>query len=175
MAPLRTLRHPAQTSLIHHLCLLAHVSSKREWRLCYGLTLSCAAALRCCFWIGSCPLATRGRYSPWPTSINNRRKSPDWRLKLTKHYQDGYIRFAIKKSVPHRWESLWWENSETGKRVRRTVVIRTVEKYPTEELANAAINGMRLQLNSERNRLMASNPLLTVGGLTQLELYISTS
>jgi hypothetical protein len=46
--------------------------------------------------------------------------------------------------------------------VRRTIVIGTVEKYPTVELANAAINGFRLQLNSKRSRLTVSQPLVTI-------------
>jgi len=49
--------------------------------------------------------------------------------------------------------------------VRRTIIIGTVEKYPTIELANAAINGFRLQLNSKRRRLTVSQPLVTISDL----------
>jgi hypothetical protein len=72
------------------------------------------------------------------TSCLRSPNSCSWRLQLTKHYQGGYIRFATRKSVPSRWEFLWRENNETGMLVRRTIVIGTVEKYPTVELANAA-------------------------------------
>ena len=40
----------------------------------------------------------------------------------------------------------------TGKRVRRTTVIGTVEQYPTRELAQAAVNGLRMQINEDRLR-----------------------
>jgi integrase len=94
---------------------------------------------------------------------------------MAKHYQDGYIRLALRKSVSPRWEFLWRENTETGKPVRRTIVIGTVEKYPTEELANAAINGLRLQLNSKRNRLMASKPLATISDLIDYYIVVELS
>jgi integrase len=101
--------------------------------------------------------------------------SCSWRLKFTKHYQDGYIRFATRKSVPSRWEFLWRENNETGMLVRRTVVIGTVEKYPTVELANAPINGFRLQLNSKRSRLTVSQPLLTISDLIDHYIQVELS
>ncbi len=40
----------------------------------------------------------------------------------------------------------------SGKRVRRTAVIGTVEQYPTKDLAQAAVNGLRLCINEDRNR-----------------------
>ena len=40
----------------------------------------------------------------------------------------------------------------TGKRVRRTTVIGTVDQYPTRELAQAAVNGLRIQINEDRLR-----------------------
>jgi integrase len=36
--------------------------------------------------------------------------------------------------------------------VRRTVIIGTVEQYPTRDLAQAAVNGLRMQVNEDRNR-----------------------
>ena len=94
---------------------------------------------------------------------------------MTKHYQGGYIRFSTRKSVPSRWEFLWRENNETGMLVRRTIVIGTVEKYPTVELANAAINGFRLQLNSKRSRLTVSQPLVTIGDLIDHYIQVELS
>jgi integrase len=98
-----------------------------------------------------------------------------WRLKLTKHYQDGYIRFVPRKSAPPCWEFLWRERTETDKPIRRTILIGTVEKYPTEELANAAINGLRLQLNSKKSRLSASKPLVTIGDLIDHYIHVELS
>ena len=47
---------------------------------------------------------------------------------------------------------LWRENDIAGKRVRRTAVIGTVEQYPTKDLAQAAVNGLRMCINEDRNR-----------------------
>jgi hypothetical protein len=49
------------------------------------------------------------------------------------------------------WEFLWRENDVTGERVRRTAVIGTVEQFPTEDLALAAVNGLRMSINVDRN------------------------
>jgi hypothetical protein len=73
------------------------------------------------------------------------------------------------------WEFLWRESTETGKPIRRTIIIGTVEKYPTEELANAAINGLRLQLNSKRSRLTASKPLVTISDLIDHYIHVELS
>ncbi len=45
---------------------------------------------------------------------------------------------------------LWRENDIAGKRVRRTAVIGTVEQYPTKDLAQAAVNGLRMCINEDR-------------------------
>lgn len=39
-----------------------------------------------------------------------------------------------------------------GQRLRRTAVIGTVEQYPTEDLALAAVNGLRVSINEACNR-----------------------
>jgi hypothetical protein len=39
-----------------------------------------------------------------------------------------------------------------GKRVRRTAVIGNIEQYPTKEEALHAVNGLRMQINADRNR-----------------------
>jgi integrase len=36
--------------------------------------------------------------------------------------------------------------------VRRTAIIGTVERYPTRDLAQAAANGLRMQVNEDRLR-----------------------
>jgi hypothetical protein len=46
----------------------------------------------------------------------------------------------------------WRENDDSGKRLRRTAVIGTVEQYPTEDLALAAVNGLRVSINEVCNR-----------------------
>jgi hypothetical protein len=48
---------------------------------------------------------------------------------------------------------MWWEEDSRGKRVRRTAVIGTIEDYPTQELAQADVNGLRMRINEGRMRL----------------------
>jgi integrase len=67
-------------------------------------------------------------------------------------YQRGCLRRTERKAGPDRWEYLWRENDVTGKRVRRTTVIGTVDQHPTRELAQAAVNGLRMQINEDRLR-----------------------
>jgi integrase len=67
-------------------------------------------------------------------------------------YQQGCLRCIKRKSGPDCWEFLWRENDVAGKRVRRTVIIGTIEQYPTRDLAQAAVNGLRMQVNEDRNR-----------------------
>jgi hypothetical protein len=57
-----------------------------------------------------------------------------------------------RKAGPPAWEYLWRETDQSGKRVRRNVVIGTLKEYPTEELAQAAVNGLRMCINEDRNR-----------------------
>jgi integrase len=67
-------------------------------------------------------------------------------------YQRGCLRYAKRKSGSDCWEFLWRETDATGKRVRRTAFIGTVDEYPTRELAQAAANGLRMRVNEDRNR-----------------------
>ena len=67
-------------------------------------------------------------------------------------YQRGCLRCTKRKAGPDRWEYLWRQNDVTGKRVRRTTVIGAVDQYPTGELAEAAVNGLRMQINEDHLR-----------------------
>jgi len=71
---------------------------------------------------------------------------------MPQRYPRGSLRCTKCKAGPDRWEYLWRENDETGNRVRRTIVIGTVEQYPTRDLAQAAVNGLRMQVNEDRLR-----------------------
>jgi hypothetical protein len=68
-------------------------------------------------------------------------------------YQHGHLRLKKRKNQISCWEFMWREQGASGKRTHRTVVIGTLEQYPTEELAQAAVNGFRMQINGARNRL----------------------
>jgi hypothetical protein len=70
---------------------------------------------------------------------------------MIQNYQHGYLRLKKRKSGAHRWEFLWREPDERGKRIHRTAIVGTVEQYPTEELAWTAANGLRVYLNGNRN------------------------
>jgi hypothetical protein len=51
---------------------------------------------------------------------------------MRRRYQRGYLRCTKRKVGPDCWEFLWRETDEAGKRVRRTAVIGTVEKFRRE-------------------------------------------
>jgi integrase len=96
---------------------------------------------------------------------------------MSQNYQHGYLRRAKRKSGPHCWEFLWRENDTTGKRIRRTAIIGTVEQYPTEELALLAANGLRMQINVDRNRYGKRQPNTTgraIGSSPALEMAAKT-
>ena len=67
-------------------------------------------------------------------------------------YQHGHVRCRKRKNKATCWEFMWREEDPSGKRVRRTSVVGTIEEYPTKELARAAVNGLRMRINEERNR-----------------------
>jgi hypothetical protein len=67
-------------------------------------------------------------------------------------HQHGHLRCVERKNGPPRWELLWRGNDGLGKSIRRNAVIGTVEQYPTEELAQIAVNGLWMQINETRNR-----------------------
>lgn len=71
---------------------------------------------------------------------------------MGRYYQHGYLRCAARKSGLHCWEFLWRENDVFGRPVRRTAVVGTLKQYPTKEEALHAVNGLRMQINADRNR-----------------------
>src|SRR6266849_3408812 len=85
-------------------------------------------------------------------------------------YQRGCLRRTKRKSGPDCWEFLRRENDVTGNRVRRTAVVGTVEQYPTQDLVYAAVNGLRMYINEDRNRQREQR--IPVGDL--VDHYIQT-
>ena len=59
---------------------------------------------------------------------------------MTIRHQRGHLRCTKLKNGPSAWKFLCRENDASWKRLRRTTVIGTVEQYPTEDLALAAVN-----------------------------------
>ncbi len=66
--------------------------------------------------------------------------------------QRGCLRCTRRKTGPSCWEFLWRESDADGNRTRRTAVIGTLEQFPTRDLAQAAVNGLRMSINQDRNR-----------------------
>ena len=85
-------------------------------------------------------------------------------------YQHGHVRCRRRKNGSRFWEFMWREQDCSGKRVRRTRVIGTIKEYPTEELAQAAVNGLRMRINEERNRQL--NHAIRVSDL--IDHYLAT-
>jgi integrase len=76
-------------------------------------------------------------------------------------YQGGHLRCVKRKDGPPRWEFLLRENDLLGHRIRRNTVIGTLDQYPTEELAQTVVNGLRMHINDVRNRQREQPILLT--------------
>jgi len=89
---------------------------------------------------------------------------------MSQHYQHGYLRCATRKSGLHCWEFLWREHDVSGKRVRRTAVIGTTEQYPTKQEALDAVNGLRMQINADRNR----RPVQSISIEDVIDHYLQT-
>lgn len=85
-------------------------------------------------------------------------------------HQRGDLRCAKRRNGPSCWEFLWREDGTTRKRIRRTAVIGTGEQYPTEDLAQAAVNGLKMCINEDRNRQREQSVL--VGDL--VDHYLQT-
>jgi hypothetical protein len=85
-------------------------------------------------------------------------------------YQHGYLRFVKRKNGSLCWEFMWREQEPSGKRVHRTAVIGTAEQFPTEELAQEAVTGLRMQINQTRNR-QREQPILVAD---LIDHYIAT-
>ena len=66
--------------------------------------------------------------------------------------QRGCLRCTRRETGPSCWEFLWRESDSLGNRTRRTAVIGTLEQFPTIHLAQAAVNGLRMSINQDRNR-----------------------
>ena len=92
---------------------------------------------------------------------------------MSQNYQQGYLQRAKRKTGAPRWEFLWRETDERGRRVHRTAIVGTVEQYPAEELAWIAANGLRVYLNGNRNRYSAQP--IPIGDLIDHYLHTDLS
>jgi hypothetical protein len=79
---------------------------------------------------------------------------------MTIRHQRGHLRCTKRKNGPSAWEFLWRENDASGKRLRRTAVIGSLEQYPTEDLALAVVQ----RTQSEHKRGLQSPALTSHSG-----------
>jgi hypothetical protein len=85
--------------------------------------------------------------------------------------QRGRLRYTQSKTGPSAWEFLWHKNDPDRNRKRRTPVIGTMEQFPTRDLAEVAVNGLRMSMDQNRNR--QREPAISVADL--LDHYIQLS
>ena len=67
-------------------------------------------------------------------------------------YQQGMIDRVKRKRGPDCWIFRWRETDASGKRVRRTSILGTVEQYPTETSAQRAAEALRITIDEEQPR-----------------------
>jgi integrase len=78
-------------------------------------------------------------------------------------YQQGHLTLAERKRGRKTWEYRWWETGTDGKRSRRCLVVGTLQDYPTEALAQRALDPLRKDINVEHPRSAREN--MTMGAL----------
>jgi len=71
---------------------------------------------------------------------------------MTIRHQPGHLRCRKRKNSPSAWEFLWRENDTTGKRLSYGSDQHCRTRYPTEDLALAAVNGLIVSINEACNR-----------------------
>jgi hypothetical protein len=70
-------------------------------------------------------------------------------------YQQGSLNLEERKKGPAVWVYRWWEKDIDGKSIRRKSQVGDASEYPTESVAQAAADALRLTINnhSQRNSL----------------------
>ena len=62
-------------------------------------------------------------------------------------YQRGSLRRIKRKDGTKVWEYRWREAQSDGIRKRRSMIVGSIEDYPTESLAQAEVDDLRLNIN----------------------------
>jgi integrase len=78
-------------------------------------------------------------------------------------YQYGSLRIRKRNKGPNVWELRYYSNGEDGRRTCQSVIIGTVDQYPTESLARKQCEGKLLSLNQNAAQYAISDP--TFGAL----------
>jgi hypothetical protein len=90
-------------------------------------------------------------------------------------YQRGSISLIKRKDGTKAWKYRWRETQADGTSKRRATIVGSVEEYPTESDAQAAADGLRLNINDPTRR--GANKDITVEALviTILNMNCRTS
>lgn len=67
-------------------------------------------------------------------------------------YQQGSLIIEERKRGPSVWVYRWWEKDINGKPIRRKLQIGSSVQYPTESVAQAGADALRLTINNLLNR-----------------------
>lgn len=67
-------------------------------------------------------------------------------------YQEGSLKIEERKRGPHVWVFRWWETGATGKPIYRKHQVGDLLQYPSESAARAALDALRLTINSQSQR-----------------------
>ncbi len=70
-------------------------------------------------------------------------------FRRTRH-QNGSLFRVGRRTGPDVWEFRWYETNAEGRRIRRKVVLGTVEKYKTESAAQGAADTLRININENK-------------------------
>src|SRR5690242_1113599 len=81
-----------------------------------------------------------------PASSSGRRT-----MKRRTRYQFGNLELSKRRNGPDLWQYRWRDRSG-DKVIRRSVMLGTVEEYPTEALALRAAEHWRISVNDEAQR-----------------------
>src|SRR5690348_11595953 len=73
-------------------------------------------------------------------------------------YQRGSLRSVTRKNGTKVWEYRWREADLKGTVKRRSVIVGTVKKYPSESQAQRAVDALRLTIN-ESNTTLATGQI----------------
>jgi integrase len=82
-------------------------------------------------------------------------------------YQEGSLKIEERKRGPDVWVYRWRDTNTAGKRVYRKHQLGDLVQYPNESAARAALDALRLTINSQSHRSGVNR--ITVESLYQRE------
>jgi integrase len=80
-------------------------------------------------------------------------------------FQTGSLKTEKRRRGPAVWVFRWRETDARGKRVKRKLILGTVEQYRSESHARRALAALDLELNEPKHKIATHPALMTVGQL----------